>query len=171
MNLNQFKKRYYHLKWVVIISTFILSITLHFSLQAQCIYSPVIAKSYILNNCGDKLLQNLIGVDVPVYGNNGVFYFSSPMTNNIIITDTEEVSLGQLNIYPNPAFDVVNLEWSNDENAEILIFSQLGQLVTKTSIEKYSTSTIDIQHLNPGYYIIKAFTSSNQIFINKLIKQ
>jgi Secretion system C-terminal sorting domain len=141
------------------------------SLKAQCIYSPVIAKAYFQHNCDDKSLQNLVGADIPIYGNIGSLYFTSPLTDHVIISNTEDKSINHLRIYPNPAFDFVSIEWPHLDIAYIFFYSQIGQLISNTSIEAYSISMIDIQHLKPGYYIVKAITSTKQIFISKLIKQ
>jgi hypothetical protein len=154
------------------IGTFIIFMMINSAtLLAQCIYSPVIAESYFESDCGDKKKQSLIGVPIPIYGNNGSYYFTSPLTNDAFFTSTEEKNLSQLRIYPNPAFDFIVIEWPNSENADIFIYSQLGQLIATSSVAGESLSTIDIQYLPPGYYLIKAVTVTNKIFINKLIKQ
>ena len=88
-----------------------------------------------------------------------------------VISSTNDGPTYQLNIYPNPAFDILQIEWPNDQAADIHIYSPLGQLISKSRIDAFSLSTIDIQHLLPGYYIVKAVTPQNQTFISKLIKQ
>ncbi len=138
---------------------------------AQCLYSPVIAKKYFVGDCGDQYSQNLLGVQIPVYGNSGGLYFTSPLTNNMNTTGTKDIKFVELSMYPNPTFDYIHIKWGQPEDADLFIYTQIGQLISRSNLEANTISTIDVQHLLPGYYIIKAVTSSNQIFISKLIKQ
>jgi hypothetical protein len=139
--------------------------------EAQCLYSPVIAQAYYHETCGDKSMQNLTGVPIPIYGNHGGLFFTSPLTSDVIISSLKEVQINHLQVYPNPAIDRVNIEWPFDEDADIFIYSQIGQLISKSQIKAQTISILDIQMLHAGYYTIKAITKSNQTFISKLIKQ
>jgi hypothetical protein len=134
-------------------------------------YSPVVARSYVQNDCGEKYLQALIGVDIPLYGNNGRLFFTSPLTDHVIFSSVEESKIIHVRIFPNPAFGYVNVEWPSLEEAQVFIYSQLGQLIATSKIEPQSLSTIDIATLLPGYYLVKVITPTNQIFNAKLIKQ
>ncbi len=153
------------------ISMLILILSIDAEIAAQCVYSPVIATNYFTGICGTQHTQNMIGVQVPIYGNNGTLFFTSPLTDRVVISSTNDGPIHQLRIFPNPAFDILQIEWPNDQAADIHIYSPLGQLISKSRIDAFSISTIDIQHLLPGYYIVKAVTPQNQTFISKLIKQ
>ena len=74
-------------------------------------------------------------------------------------------------MYPNPTIDHLNINWEYAHDAELFIYSQVGQLISKSYLDANTISTIDVHHLLPGYYIVKAVSSHNQIFISKLIKQ
>jgi hypothetical protein len=139
--------------------------------KAQCIYSPVIASDYFSADCGDNKMQHLIDVKAPVYGNSGGLFFTSPLTDNSFISSITDVTNITLRIYPNPALYNVTLDWPGDENAILFIASSLGQIISYTPIESYSKNTLDVQHLTPGYYIIKVVTTSNKTYLTKLIKQ
>lgn len=141
------------------------------NIHAQCNYSPVIASQYFAAECGEHYSQNLFGAQIPVYGQHNGLYFSSPLTNNITTTATDEIKFNELIAYPNPTLDVVNILWAQPIDADILIYTGMGQLVSISQVSANTLSTIDVQHLLPGYYFIKAITSSNQTFITKLIKQ
>ncbi len=141
------------------------------NIKAQCLYSPVITTTYFTGDCGDNRTQNLVGVTLPIYGGSGGLYFTSPLTDRVLSTATNDESVFTALIYPNPAFEVITIEWPNNEPAEVLIFTQLGQLIARSSIAENSQSTIDIHRLLPGYYILKTITPSNKTFITKFIKQ
>ncbi len=141
------------------------------NIQCQCLYSPVIATTYFEGGCGDNTTQNLVGVILPLYGESGGLYFTSPLTDRVLSTAIKDESVFDAVIYPNPAFDVITIEWLNNEPAEVLIYTQLGQLIARSSIEENSLNTIDIHRLLPGYYILKTKTPSNKTFITKFIKQ
>jgi hypothetical protein len=140
------------------------------NVTAQCFYSPVIAKEYFTGDCGEQYSQNLLSVQIPVYGNHNGLHFTSPLTNDMNFTATQDFTLA-LELYPNPTFGLINIKWGHAEDADVFIYSQLGQLISKSNIFAYSSSTIDVQNLLPGYYVIKAITTNNQTFISKLIKQ
>jgi hypothetical protein len=158
-------------KAVILFCWLMAAISIPKTFQAQCLYSPVIATTYFEGDCGDKKTQNLVGVTVPVYGQSGSLYFTSPLTDHVFSTATKDESLITALVYPNPAFDFIHIEWPNNESAEVLIYSQLGQLISKSFIEGNSLSTVDIHRLLAGYYILKTITPSNKTFITKFIKQ
>lgn len=139
-------------------------------ITAQCFYSPVIAKEYFTGDCGEQYSQNLLNVQISVYGNHNGLHFTSPLTNDVNATATQDFTF-ELELYPNPTFGLINIKWGQAEDADVFIYSQLGQLISKSNIIAYSASALDVQNLLPGYYIIKAVTASNQTFISKLIKQ
>ena len=138
--------------------------------SAQCFYSPVIAKEYFTGDCGEQYSQNLLNVQIPVYGNHNGLYFTSPLTNDVNATSTQDFTF-ELELYPNPTFGLINIKWGHAEDADVFIYSRLGQLISQSNITAFSATTLDVQNLLPGYYIIKAVTASNQTFISKLIKQ
>ncbi len=139
--------------------------------QAQCHYSPIIGQAYYHENCGGNSMQNLTGVVIPVYGSYNGIQFTSPLTNTVVITSTKDEKFSDLEIYPNPTFDHINIKWPHTFDAEIFIYTQVGQLISTSYINANTVSIIDINHLLSGYYTIKAVTKNNQIFISKLIKQ
>lgn len=73
----------------------------------------------------------------------------------------------QISIFPNPAFDFVEICSSQNGQVEIL---NANSLVIKKSRMKFLKTTIDISDLSPGVYIIKVNTDQS-IETKKLIKR
>jgi hypothetical protein len=67
----------------------------------------------------------------------------------------------QVKLYPNPAFDVLNIEWSVKTDAEIVIMDMSGK-----EVRKYSTSgllnALDIHEMSSGVYIIRIMDKQTQ---------
>ncbi len=84
----------------------------------------------------------------------------------------EEMSIGSLEIYPNPVNGhTVNLQFpsSNYEDAELEIYDNLGRKVIQ-SVLVYGESQINISDLLPGFYIVSVKVGG-QIFQERLIKK
>ena len=64
----------------------------------------------------------------------------------------EEVNAG-LNIYPNPAKSMINIESSLTGEAQVSIFDMTGRCV-KQAVVEMSNATINIEDLNKGVYFI-----------------
>lgn len=69
----------------------------------------------------------------------------------------EMVDPGKFNFFPNPAEDVLNLEFGNpDGNSKLEIIDLLGRKVVVEQITKLGgTSKIEIQNLEPGIYFLR----------------
>lgn len=91
------------------------------------------------------------------------------MVSRIIDEDTTGIipmELLDLDIYPNPANNVLNIN-SMDYFDKVQIFNLSGQLVTDISDTQKMTS-IDISKLVPGLYTVKVY-SQDQISTKKLV--
>ena len=81
--------------------------------------------------------------------------------SNLDITDFD---LGNFRLYPNPASNIINIEFKNSsEIKKIFIYNSLGQLI----IEENQTK-IDVSKYSKGLYFIE-ITSSNGKAIKKFI--
>ncbi len=80
-----------------------------------------------------------------------------------------------LKVYPNPASDIVNIEWENNmklHDAEIVVYNTMLQTVYATTIEEGQTSImIDDKQFSEGLYFVVLKKEGETICINKLIKQ
>ena len=63
-----------------------------------------------------------------------------------------------INIYPNPTEDKINIELKNETKGNVVITNQLGQVVKEMNIDGKEL-TIDIEDLTSGIYFINV---SNQ---------
>jgi hypothetical protein len=172
--MKKHKNKYLPLLRYFLNSVFIFFLTGYVSnlIYGQCLLRPISSGIYIQNNCGNLHHQISLGTEVPIYGSCGNFYFSPPLTDNTEKPNSVKDTNLALQITPNPAFDYIFLSWPYAEDIDIMIYNQMGQLVSRKWIAGNSTTnTIDIEHLKTGYYVIKAQNSANQIFIHKLIKQ
>ncbi|MGK0323680.1 MAG: hypothetical protein ACJAR4_001723, partial [Psychroserpens sp.] len=86
--------------------------------------------------------------------------------NNLITLSTDEINLDTLNIYPNPANNVLNFKGFSSEILNLQVFDILGKSVLTASIEQ--NGSLDISTLKRGLYII-TFENINSTY--KFIKQ
>lgn len=101
------------------------------------------------------------------------FEFKSGYGNNVWIdnvrvmnaTGIEEIE-SDLNVYPNPATEVINISTS-DEVQRVEIFNMQGQLV---KVETGDVNTVSVKELANGVYTIK-LTTSNGTSMHKIVKK
>ena len=81
---------------------------------------------------------------------------------------TNIVSNAKLNIYPNPATDVLNINISKSsfKNSEVVVYNISGMEVIKTNMAN-NNAQLNIETLSNGVYFIKV---SNQNGFNKTVK-
>lgn len=146
-------------------------LTYQLPLLGQCPTVSVVSKDYFSHQCGTNHFQSLLGVQIPLYKKVGNLHLTSPLTDYFIPSATTEVEVTHLKIYPNPAIDVVQVQWESSDLGSIVVISSLGQVISTFQTEPFQITTLDISHLPVGYYTLKAKSKSNQYFIAKLIKQ
>jgi hypothetical protein len=71
-------------------------------------------------------------------------------------------------VFPNPAGDVINIE-SNEIIESIKIFNVFGQLV-QNEIVAQEFSTLDVNQLPEGLYIVQIEMKSSEIYTKKIMK-
>jgi hypothetical protein len=89
-----------------------------------------------------------------------VIKFAKTTKNNEIYSQGTSIS-----VYPNPAREVLNIDMSADvlpENATIILYNNLGQLIKLLPVKKGITS-ISTSDLYNGIYLFKISDSSNSI--------
>src|SRR6185437_9715005 len=59
-----------------------------------------------------------------------------------------------LNIYPNPATNIINIRTQSPINANVKIFNELGQIVNETKIIN-GTAQFSVNDLSSGLYFVK----------------
>ena len=86
-----------------------------------------------------------------------------------IVTSTTEKNIQTNNIliYPNPANHEINIQ-AGDLFSEIEIYSLTGKLMYKTVSPPEKQKTINIEHLQPGIYLLRMVRDEN-IFTQKIV--
>ena len=86
----------------------------------------------------------------------GVVNVTDPLSVN-------EYNIIQLDVYPNPAIDIVNIKLNTlDEDADLEIYNMLGKVVMKKSYDLNAESlSIDISEFATGVYILKVSNSES----------
>lgn len=75
-----------------------------------------------------------------------------------------------VSLYPNPTSDIVNLSIDGAvSNAEVTLFSAIGQTVLSKTISSQET-TLDISDINTGIYVLR-ITTDNGVATKRIIKQ
>jgi len=93
-----------------------------------------------------------------------------------IIIPNNELSVNEVinkkpsfNIYPNPAGDLLNINYSGIDDATFSIVNTMGTMVLSGRIEKGSGNSVNVKSLNPGVYII-CITSEKTVSSKKFVK-
>src|SRR5690554_6519642 len=124
----------------------------------------------ICPNLEDPSSSTIVKQDVG-YG-NGMFNAYQTALNNCptatyldIIKVAEETV--EFNVYPNPATNLVNVEFElqTEEDITISIINTVGQVVSTNNLGKVNgvqSTQVDVSNLNAGIYIIKLATKNGE---------
>ena len=80
---------------------------------------------------------------------------------------TSEAAFG-INIYPNPAKNILNVELLDNRQATYKIYNVLGQQVLNGSINR--TATINVDTLSNGLYLVKINDGQKEL-VERFIKE
>ncbi len=74
------------------------------------------------------------------------------------------------NLFPNPARNQVNLEFTGvlADNIDVTIHDMLGRTVSATQVDGYNTS-LDVSNLDNGVYLVRIVTNDGQSLVQKLM--
>ena len=98
----------------------------------------------------------IVGADTyPVSTNN-----RACVTINRGTTGINEVAEGEVNVYPNPATTVINID--NAEGAQISVYDLSGRMVSNVNSAS-ANQTIDASNLAKGMYIVRIANGNNVI--------
>ena len=86
----------------------------------------------------------------------GLTIFSSINTQHIGISNVSNENIGSINLFPNPANEVISIGTENiNENLHYEVYDEVGKMVTKGMMSKYySTQTLSTSNFHPGFYFI-----------------
>lgn len=74
-----------------------------------------------------------------------------------------------IKIYPQPALQVLNIEFSESISGFIYLYSKLGQLLYCNGINNKTNYQINIQGFRSGFYLLKIRRSNGMLFTHKII--
>lgn len=86
------------------------------------------------------------------------------------VVSVKENELVKMQIFPNPAQDVVTLS-AEDNFAMIRIVNIAGQTVVNTNVNALNNVTINVGHLNAGVYMVESYFTNGSKVVNKIVKQ
>ena len=78
---------------------------------------------------------------------------------NWVPLGNSEAAVANVNLYPNPAKDIVTISGLNGIS-NVMIYDALGRMVMNTSI---NTNTVDVSELVAGYYNVVIENAENRI--------
>jgi hypothetical protein len=85
------------------------------------------------------------------------------------ITEAEALEAGEMSVYPNPAKDVLYIDFVNNyEKRKIEIYDSFGKLVLNEDVSTQNSS-LNIHHLQSGVYFYRIEDSEKVLQTNKLI--
>lgn len=97
----------------------------------------------------------------------GIPDFSLPLSG---ILNVNNISKSEFEIYPNPAQNVISVQFPNGfENASLTFYNSIGQKVLEKSISN-EINKVSINNLNSGMYLY-SIHSKNKLQTGKIIKQ
>lgn len=102
------------------------------------------------------------------------FHQSLSIDGGCVITNTEEKASEnlELRLFPNPANTLIHLNFDFQKDDKIIILDMMGKIVQEKTIEDAnSQTTLDLNHINAGVYIVHLQRSSTTIEKKKMIKQ
>lgn len=85
-----------------------------------------------------------------------------------VVDDMEKLSSNLFKIYPNPANDLIYINFKNNDKYSVELLDVNGRVILTKVFEKNIKNSIDISTLKAGEYFLKA-QSSDKIKIEKLI--
>ena len=106
----------------------------------------------------------------------GPYYYDSQDIYAVVVENenysTPEISASEnpFVCYPNPAKDILNINFADDNECQsVAIYSIDGRLTVETFPETSQSSTINIANLTPGLYLIKVRMSDGKEFSEKIV--
>ena len=120
---------------------------------------------------GSRWAPSSFIIDGEVYIINGTSfseYVSEVYKFNLnSVSSTYELTNSTINIYPNPATDILNIDVTGNLNYEANLYDLNGRLIISTT----NKSVIEIQTLAPGTYLLEIEDlDSGQKVMDKIIK-
>ena len=107
---------------------------------------------------------------------NGTIHISEGFIEGILMGAAlgleDYTQLTGLNMYPNPAIDIVNLSFPIIANYKVEIFNLLGEKVANYQLKNRNTQQLNLSHLSNAMYLLLIVNEETKQFKSfKLIKK
>lgn len=109
--------------------------------------------------------------DVGQFGSNTPSYFA---VDNIVVerptVGTEELSISNFNVYPNPTTDYLNINLNKAVNSTVSVLNANGQVVLGNVSSTNKNFVLNVQSLKQGTYFVQVI-ANNKVVTKRFIKQ
>lgn len=126
----------------------------------------------ILNSCNDSYGAVCGGYDALCYKESDALVFQNDTYETCYYSVTVGLHPGKkegsFNLYPNPAKDKINIDFTNDGKREIEIWDFSGKKVANY-LFLYKNISLNLQEVDNGMYFIKVLDNKNYYHPYKLI--
>ena len=92
---------------------------------------------------------------------------------DLIINDTDDLLLGDINLYPNPATDLLTVEIAQPNNLQNISFevtNMLGQGILTQRADGQQTIQIQLEGLETGVFYLNILSDNQQVESIKFVK-
>jgi PKD repeat protein len=86
----------------------------------------------------------------------------------VVLNSIDELATGSIQVYPNPSKGELTLKSANLEGAEVHIYSLIGKLVHRSTVQE-ETTTLDLDALQKGLYILCISGDNGNFYSQKII--
>lgn len=112
----------------------------------------------------------------PISSLQGVMPFSTAPMGTLTISlegilSVDELALENVSLSPNPATDLLMLQFPQAEFDRVVIYSALGQQVIARRIDGQQDLELDISELKSGVYLVHLQSTQGQTVVRKLVKR
>lgn len=87
-------------------------------------------------------------------------------------TGISDVNAGSINLYPNPATTLVDVEIPNGiSKGEVKIYDLVGKQISSTTFENATMFALNVSGLSQGMYYVTVTAADGSTYVGKLIKE
>lgn len=108
------------------------------------------------------------GSDTTVKGQINNMGSTYEVTDNATLSIKAFDIVNNLQVYPNPTKDYVNIRWTNSTTAHVAIYNVTGKLLIQKDVVNQNDTHIDISTLAQGIYMLSVENDSHKT-VSKLI--
>ncbi len=97
--------------------------------------------------------------------------FSNVTTPCCLIVGVDEFEKGRIDLYPNPANEMLNIKFPYSGKWEVSIYNVHGLLISKAYAKQSRTHDTDLHELPSGIYTVRCQDPNGKLFTDKIIKK